>query len=531
MPNIDVNLQPTPQIRPTEQGIEARVQSAYRGKALFNTAAEAIEQTGREIGSGIASAGAAAVQYIEHREISAGAKNDADMLAGLTDSWNQTAKTADPNDASVAKKWQQETLEPALEQFQKGFITQGGQKWAEARVDQLRNHFFEKTAADMSTLAGVAIQNNLHDVANKFSNTAIGDPSAVPFLLQSVDHSVDNMIASSPNLKGVAAEKARLEFSQKIKEEIVKSGMYGAIMNAGDPEAAVQAWIKKYPDYVSGPEAEVFAKQAKVQSRMLAATEKQNLLYTKELANQQVAVERNKIWSDNVNVDAGGKVNINPDFFKSVAALPGRYQNAPNAVETAKTLLDWGERQQRPEKVTSDPTIMRDLVDRTTDPNNPTTELQVLRAEADGKLSHSDGAPIREMVKSLQSDPIKNPIWKDTQQAVKDYFTGHGTQEDPMGSMQFAHFMQVFLPEYQREQREGKLQPNALDLRDPTSLIRRAMAPSNMSLTDEMKRLHTGVATGTPSAARQTITTKAAYDALPAGTTFLGADGKTYRKP
>jgi hypothetical protein len=503
MANIPVYDQPNIALHPTEQGIEARVQSAYRGGGLYNRAGQTIAEAGVKIGSGIASAGAAAVDFLQHREISAGAKNDADMFANLTDNWN--AVTKDPNlnlyDPTIAKSWLDQTLEPTLEQFQKGFITEGGQKWAEQRIDQLRQHFFEKTSADMSRIAGEAAESTAHDITNKFSNTAMRDPSAVPFLLDSVDHSISSIVASSPYLKGADAAQVRLHLSQKIKEEIVKSAMYGAIQNASDPEAAAKAWADKYPQYVNGLERETFAKAAKVQSRVLAAAEKQNLVYTRELANQQVAAERNKIWSENVNVDPNGKVTINPQFFHDAAALPGKYQAAPSATETAKTLIDWAQAQQAPRKVITDKAVLRDLVDRMTDADNPTTELEVLRAEADHKINHTDeGAPLLEMVRSLQKDPIKNPVWNDTKQAVKDYFTTKGTPDDPMGSVAFARFMQVFLPEYQKENREGKIQPNALDLRDPTSLIRRSMAqaPFNASLTDTMKRLGAGQSAFTP---------------------------------
>src|SRR6185437_6196173 len=96
------------------------------------------DQEGRMFGSAVEAAGNVAVDYAQHQEISHGAAAYAGLNDALTQTWNDTVKTADPNDPNVAAKFREQVLEPQLEKFGQSFLTEGGQKWAEARVDALR---------------------------------------------------------------------------------------------------------------------------------------------------------------------------------------------------------------------------------------------------------------------------------------------------------------------------------------------------------------------------------------------------------
>lgn len=238
---------------------------------FYNQVAAGTQEVGNEAARGYSSAfkavGDQVVQYAEHREISHGAATFAQINDKLTQQWNDTAKNADPNDPAVADKFRTEVLEPTLDKYREGFITEGGQKFAESHVESLRNHMFTKTAADMSSLAAHAVSVNVRQTANSLSNTAITDPSAVPHLLASADSMVNGMIDSAPNLKGEPAARARMELSQKMKENIVKSGAIGAIQKSANPEAEAEKWSKKYPEYISGDEMKMLAANARQQIR------------------------------------------------------------------------------------------------------------------------------------------------------------------------------------------------------------------------------------------------------------------------
>jgi len=277
----------------------------------------------------------------------------------------------------------------------------------------------------------------------------------------------------------------KLEVGDKVIHDIIHAGAMGAIINAPDPEAAAAAWAKKYPDYVNGAESLQIAKAAEVQARSNRLLAKQNDIADKQIATMNVDKSRNQIWSDNVKIDpTTNRPTINPQFFKDAVQIPMKYQNAPNAIETAKTMLDWGEVQQSDKKIASDPGTVADLTQRLFSLDNPTTEVQLMKAQVDHKLSHDDFAPMLELVKTLQETPIKDPAFKDTLQAAKDSFTyaGSNTADDPMGSANYARFVQNFLPQYLSQSRAGTLQPNALDMRDPKSLISQSIAASKLSL-------------------------------------------------
>src|SRR5215475_11560099 len=217
MANIKQFETPALGLRPVETGVEARAATARRIGAFYNQQAAAIEEvgsfraseirsTGTAIGSALKIAGDAYVNQLDHEQISHGTATFAQLQDDLTQQWNTTAKSADPNDPSVAAKFRESVLEPALDNFTEAFSTEKGQRWAEAHVAALRQHMFQKTAGDMSTLAGIAVAQNAQTAAKSMTNTAIQDPSSVPFLLESTDHSIAGIVSSSPTLSAADAK-------------------------------------------------------------------------------------------------------------------------------------------------------------------------------------------------------------------------------------------------------------------------------------------------------------------------------------
>lgn len=270
MPNIVQYENTQNGLQPSEIGVESTAQAGRHIGAFYNQWSEALRQfgdrTGTALGRSIADAGAVAAGYMEHREISQGAANFAQLNDALTQKWNDTAKNADPNDPTTATKFREE-MEPTLEKFRDSFMTEGGQKWAETRVDALRSHMFEKTSADMSSLAAQAVSNNVRQMTNTMSNTAMTDPSAVDHLIDSVKHSVGGMVDSSPNIRGVDAAKAKMQVTESAIEHIVKSGAIGAIAQSGNPEATAAEWGRRYPQYISGDELKTLGANARQQVR------------------------------------------------------------------------------------------------------------------------------------------------------------------------------------------------------------------------------------------------------------------------
>lgn len=421
MPNIQTYDAPTNLgLQPTETGVTAFEQAGNRIGRFFNQAAAAAKDVGDQLARGVAGAvkdaGDVAVQYAEHQEISHGAAAFAQLNDNLTQAWNDAAKNADPNDPTVAQKFREKVLEPALEKYRDGFLTEGGQKFAEAHVDALRNHMFEKTAADMSSLAKDAVAVNVTKTANSLSNTAMTDPSSVPHLLESASSLVGGMVSSSPNIKGTDAARANIELTEKMKENIVKSGAIGAIQKAADPEAEAQKWGAQYPQYINGAELKMLAANARQQihARHADATY-QRILQNQEAEKRSDAAETGylqNLYSDD------------PQQQSKVSATA--VVNDPNLTRTSKErMIGIINREFKPEtdakiSAASSTALFRKITDPDADPNATRAAIIAARAKDPGTPGSINKADFADLMKNL--DDIKTPQGMAVAQDRNEFF-------------------------------------------------------------------------------------------------------------
>jgi hypothetical protein len=311
-----------------------------RTQQLGRDTAAAYNSLGENISSDIRAVSDVAVKYQDHQEISHGAATFAQLQDDLTQQWNATAKNADPNDPAVAAEFREKVLKPAIDKFKEGFTTENSQKFAESKANSLTQHMFEKTSADMSTLAGIAVRKNLHDATTSLSNTAITDPSSVPTLLKQVDLTVGGIVGSSPTLTATDAARVHAEVSTSTKAEIVKSGAVGAIQKSANPEATADEWIKKYPDYISGTEAKMLAGNARQQIRARNYDYEMNRRREKEVAQDRSTEKTNQYLIDVRSQDP--KIMGDPTGVKVL--------NDPNLTKQDKNnLLNYIDRQLKPE--------------------------------------------------------------------------------------------------------------------------------------------------------------------------------------
>lgn len=282
MPNIREFDTPQLGLRPNDSGTDATVQSGRRIASYYRDAGDSMTETGNRAASAVRDVGNAVVKQVEHQEISKGAAVTASALSGLDDLWNKTAKAADPSDPSVRAKFMEESVEPQLEKLRNGFLTEGGQKFAESQIESIRNHFVTKTAADMSSLAAIAVKTNYATTVNTLSNAVRSDPSSLPTALNTVDASVSALADSSPNLDAVSNARVKGELSLSAKTEIVKSAAIGAI--AINPEAGLKKFsAPEYAKYISGSELQQLTQQAKAVQR----AERVDQTYQRTLEKQE----------------------------------------------------------------------------------------------------------------------------------------------------------------------------------------------------------------------------------------------------
>src|SRR5215469_15521810 len=156
MPKIAEFEAPELGLRPSEIGIEATAAAARRVTAAYSQAAGARAGVGSEIASALTSAMNVGVTSMEHGEIARGAQAWAGLSTDLTQSYQDHSEKADPNNPLSAKGWLTDTLEPALQKFKSGFMTEAGQQFAEQHIDQFREHMWKTAQSDRAKHAGAA---------------------------------------------------------------------------------------------------------------------------------------------------------------------------------------------------------------------------------------------------------------------------------------------------------------------------------------------------------------------------------------
>lgn len=274
MPNIH-------ELRTTDLGLtgndrasDSRQQGSRVIGNYYNQAADDQRAVGRDLGEAIEVGGKAAVDYMDHTEISNGMARFAELQLNLTQQWDETLKGADPNDPAVAAGFRDSVVEPALEKFAGGFNTRKSQDWAMGRMASMKDHFWRKTAADQSTLAAVAVRDNIMTVANTYSTSAALDPASTKELLLQSRADLTALVESSPTLS--AEHRARIleDQGQRIASQIVKAGIVSAINQ--NPDAGLKlARDPELAKYIDGAEVNQFHAQAKRNEKADAALARQ----------------------------------------------------------------------------------------------------------------------------------------------------------------------------------------------------------------------------------------------------------------
>jgi hypothetical protein len=280
---------------------------------------------GQDAASDITTAGDVALKYQDHKEIGPGAALGTQLAGNLDASWNAIAAKTDPNDPSIRQKFLQEQVQPALDQFKEGFSTENSQAWADHFTDQIYSHLSTKTAADQSTLAGIAQQRNAQTTLNNLAATVRADPSSADFAFQTLQHSADGIVGSSPTMDAVTSAKARSDFVQDGGRAIALSYYHGL---AEKNPNAVQGILAsgKYGTYLGPSDADQIVSFARVNAR-LNQSAADNARELQEHADKQ-AFDRTVIDLQLATLpkDTSQKPTLPPDYYdrlRQAGQMPG----------------------------------------------------------------------------------------------------------------------------------------------------------------------------------------------------------------
>lgn len=271
MPNIrEYNAPEGLALKPNDAGVDAAANAARRAGAIFNQVGSETQavgaQTGRNIASTINDVGDVAVKYATNREISSGSAAFTGAFAKLDSDWNSTIRQADPNNPAIGAQFLEKSIEPTLEKLRENFMTEGGQRFAESKIDMLRSHFVNKISGDMSEMAGIAARANVQTVTNQLSNAASNDPSSLSTALKLLEGSVGSIVDSSPTIRPGDSARLKADVLLAAQSAVVKAAAIGAI--ARNPEAGLAKFSSpEYSKYISGAELRQLEQQSKAVKR------------------------------------------------------------------------------------------------------------------------------------------------------------------------------------------------------------------------------------------------------------------------
>lgn len=557
MPQLKEYDPPALALTPSDRGTDARLQAARRTGAFYNEAADLIKGGARSqvtaaddvtrSVSGVAGAVTEGVKiyedYAGHKEISAFAAASAKKFSDLNDAWDKSVKGADPNDPSVAAKFRETVLEPELQSLKEAYSNTGiSQRYAEQHVATMRQHFYQKTAADMATLAGQAVRVNIDQLSNSSSNAAFkaGDFHTTDYLLGQADTSVAAIVDSS-NVKGALAAQVRGTMTEAMKEKIVKAGAIGAIAKSSDPERTAQEYADRYPQYLNGADAKALAANARQQIR----ADRADAAYQRHNAEID---KKNR--SDSAEGEILKRVYSDDPKIMSQVSVKSIVNNPDLTNPTKEKLIRLVDREMKPE---SDAKISaqnsRDLFKRIYlpdgDPNKITDLAPINQARIDGQITKADHKDLREEVAQART-PEGEKLGKEREEFFKRYaasidgamdYGGHSA----LGSQKMYLFTQDVRRQEADLRKKGQDPHQLYDPRSPSFIGKpENIAKYHVSMSEaqkfetQMRGVRDGLpsATGTPppKTPEVVITTKEQYDKLPSGAKFTSG-GKKFEKP
>lgn len=473
MPNIVEYNAGAGQLTPDDRGIQANVNAGRHIGGFYH-------QLGQDIGGTTAQLGEQYQQQITRHEISAGSAAYANLFDQQNQIWSQAAANADPNDIHLADRYRQEQLEPALQKFQEQFTTKAGKDWAEQQVGHLRQHFFEKTAADQSTLAGDAVVQNLMVLKDRASNITMNDPTSFDAVAGLIDNSVAAQVKSHPNLTPDVASKMRLDMSQQFKTEAAKSAVIGAIQK--DP-AAGRALLAsgKFNDYLSG--AEVKTLDSYADSQQKAAIAQQHAAEAEEVRAQKADFNKRSSELTATTIAQDGSLTVPPDYFKNVANLALHKGAEPGQI---RAMIDYGQSIAKQDaKPVDDAHTYEDFSHRMSLPASDPHALSmtdVFQARAAGLLTDKSFTFFKDATEIGDKDPGRKEAYKQMDRFLSDMkpsitksniFSGQIYPEQDQRYSQFQYDMHMAM-DLRIKQGESPAQVAAdlLDARSPHYLGR-----------------------------------------------------------
>ena len=412
MPNIREYANPIDGLQPTDRGVQSSVELGRHVERAYAVA-------GNALGNAVTQTGAAYDKIKTQQDISQGLAQKAQILDNLTTA-SDVAMNQDPNDHTAAEKWRTEQMEPLLDSWVSGFSTQESRLWATEQAGQIRQHLYEKTAADQSRNAGVAAVQNFNDTLKGLSNTVLQDPSARDMALRSLDDGTEALIKTNPFITPQQAEQMRGEMREQGRTMIGESAFKGSALT--NPTAAMQDLQDGKYNGVLNAEQQVrmfgFARQI---HREALADQRSQMAMSKEQAKTQFDQQLSSTYATMFRPDGstvlppGGNTRL-VQLSQMPFADPGAIKSLGDAMKTAAEAKINGTFQ------TTNNGVWSNLAGRIGQPvssPNALTHAMVDQAYAAHQLSEHDWRFLHQAVETAKNDPATTAAMTQINQALE----------------------------------------------------------------------------------------------------------------
>jgi len=323
-------------ISATEAAASAQERTAGVAVSTGSRIRESLDETGRQVDSGITAVGNAAgavyKSMIEQPDINSIALNQAKTQAQIHDAWDDALKNSNLNDPTTGTKFLNGQLEDTLDDFVDGAKTKAGRQYAYDEAVRMRAHMFEKTTADMATRAGQAVMVDMDETKNVLSNVVRKDPSSFNTSLQSWKNSISARIASTPGISADTASKLQTTLEEHGAQELAHAAILGT---AAQNPAAAQKMLDsgKYDKYIDGTATAAMIKNMDYATRATANFQR---------AEQERAAQAK---SDQATLQYELKARTDPKSVSAVQALQDPNLTRTDAIYIAKMI----DREAKPE--------------------------------------------------------------------------------------------------------------------------------------------------------------------------------------
>lgn len=428
--------------------------NAAAAASIGESRAKGIQGLGQPIAEGVKKFGAALTQYEEQEETTKLFTDFTKEEARLHAEWNEIAKSPEALDdpAGTAERFMSERVTPTLDGIGEGLNTRAARlSFAKMRASA-EGDLYKTTAADQSTLAGVAGQRSVLQTMTSVTSAALSNPSSAPTFLARWQDFVD----STPNLGPQERTKLLLEGQKQIAVAQVNG-----IAN-NNPDAAQaeldSGRLDKFLDASDKTQLSSHITTLKNAERTEARAQQAEV---RRQQKEQFDATSASIVNSFIRTDESGQflgLTVPPEAAKAVANLnlmPGADGGEARAMSNMM------------ESVINNPNAQSDPITYETMRQklyNGLTMQEVFQSRAENRLSNKDFTFFHEAVTAAAQDPLKtrhNQDFSSIMDGLKSYVGGatnmFGQLTKPDANLAFLHFQQEAREVYDAEIKKGTL--------------------------------------------------------------------------